>query len=216
MNKLISAASLGVLSAPKIAVVLVATFAAFGCSTMLKGEPRAVEGTQPPTGYTYEQEIERFSRGKTEYAGLYNNFEYKATILNSEIRSVVIGRRTTQYQWDAAKAASEREKSMQEMASTTQFFIAFFTPDFRNDNLSEAKPIWNIYLDAGGRRYEAKVTKVKMNLSELQSIYPYYTRWTTPYMATFNVPTAAIESQPSSLTVTGPLGTKSIDVPSLN
>ena len=186
-----------------------------GCSTMLKGEPRAIEGTQPPTGYTYEQEIERFSRGKTEYAGLYNNFEFKATILNSEIRSVIVGRRTMQYQWDKAKESAEREKNVQEMASTTQFFMAFFTPDFRNDNLTDNKSIWKVYLDAGGRRYEGKVVKIKSNLAELQSIYPYFTRWTTPYMITFDVPTAAIESQASKLTVTGPLGTKDIDVPEL-
>ena len=186
-----------------------------GCSTMLKGEPRATEGTQPPTGITYEQEIEKFSRGETEYAGLYNNFEFKATILNSEVRNTILTKQTNAYQWDSARAATEREKANQEMASSTQVFLAFFTPDFRNDNLTDPKAIWKIYLDAGGRRYEAKIKRLYTLLAELQSIYPYYTRWTTPYIATFDVPTAAIESQTAKFTVTGPLGTREVELPGL-
>lgn len=201
--------------ATKLSLLLAIGLSLSGCSTMLKGEPRATEGTLPPTGVTYEQEIEKFSRGDTEYAGLYNNFEFKATILNSEVRTTVLDKRIKSYQWDAAKAGAEREKSNQEMASTTQVFFAFFTPDFRNDNLVDVKPIWKIYLDAGGRRYEAKITKVFTLLAELQSQYPYYTRWTTPYIATFDVPTAAIESQVSKFTITGPLGTREIELPAL-
>jgi uncharacterized protein YceK len=199
----------------KIPALLTLAFVLSGCSTMLKGDPRPTEGTKIPGGYTYEQEIERFSRGETEYAGLYNNFEFKATILNSEIRNVVIEKRANAYQWDPAKTASEREKSIQEMASTTQVFVAFFTPDNKNDNLTDIKSIWKIYLDAGGRRYEAKITRVRLLIAEIQSMYPYFTRWTTPYIATFDVPTAAIETQTAKFTITGPLGTREIEFPAL-
>lgn len=184
-----------------------------GCATdtMLKGEPRPAEGTQPPTPEIYERAIEKYSAGDTEYAGLYNNFEYKATLMNSSIRDVISLKLAYNYQWDTAKAAIEREKSNQEMASSTKVFFAFFTPDLRNDNLNDFKSIWKVYIDAGGRRYEGKVKRISMLLAELQAMYPYATRWTTPYEAIFDVPTAAIESQKSTFTITGPLGTRNVE-----
>lgn len=168
------------------------------------------EGTAVDVTKAYEQKVEAYSAGDTEYSGFYNNFEYKSTILNTPIRELLLTKRAGYYQWDEAKVAAEKAKDQQELASITEVFVSFFTPDRNNDNLTDKKSIWKIYLDVGGRRYEGKPIRIRGNLAELQSLYPYHTRWNTPYNFQFQVPTTAVETQASTLTITGPLGTRSV------
>jgi hypothetical protein len=173
------------------------------------------QSTQVIVPESYNARVERFSAGETDYAGLYNNFEYKATLENSYIRETLIWKQAHYYEWNDGQKSLAREKSNQEMSSQTKVFLAFFTPSPKNDNLADSKTIWRIYIDAGGHRYEGKVVRIRLLLAELQALYPYMTRWTTPYEITFDVPTAAIESQVSTLTVTGPLGARSVQFKSL-
>jgi hypothetical protein len=186
------------------------------CATSEKGpEASSTSGVNndastPESPEAYSMKIEAYSDGEAEYSGFYNNFEYKATLLNTSIRDALIKRQSEYYQWDRDKLATEREKSNQEMATETAIFMSFFTPDRKNDNLADIKSIWRIYLDVGGRRYQGKVKKLRTLLAELQALYPYHTRWNTSYLVQFPVPTTAIESQDSKLTVTGPLGTKMV------
>jgi hypothetical protein len=183
-----------------------------GCTTGQMDESgAAAEGTAVKTGKTYELGIEEYSAGDSEYTGFYNNFEFKATILNTPIRNLTFEKQSAYYQWDEAKRSSEKAKMEQEVSSETKVFCSFFTPDRKNDNLTDIKSIWRVYLDVGGTRYQADVHHVRTLLAELQSLYPYHTRWNTPYMFHFKVPTSAIEGQPSRLTITGPLGTRVID-----
>lgn len=178
---------------------------------VMNQEAPASGGTQIETADDYAAKIDRFSDGEAAYAGFYNNFEYRATIHNSTVRSALLQKQNQHYQWDRERFLKERDKSDQEMASETTVFLSFYTPDRHNDNLVDAKKsIWKIYLDAGGRRYEGKAKKLRSLLAELQTLYPYHTRWNTPYVVTFPVPTNAIESQEAVVTVTGPLGTKSV------
>lgn len=177
-------------------------------------DPSPVTSAESDNGYG--RQIEKYSDGEAEYAGFYNNFEYKATILNSMVRSAMLGKQSNYYQWDREKLTNEREKSDKDMSQETTIFLSFFTPDRKNDNLTDQKTIWRVYLESGGRRYSGKAKKVRSLLAELQVLYPYHTRWNTPYLVTFPVPTNAIETQASTLTVTGPLGTRTVKFPSLN
>jgi hypothetical protein len=156
-------------------------------------------------------DIERFSDGEAYYAGLYNNFSYRATILNSAVRTELLRRQNEFYQWDREKFSIERDKSDHDLALETVVFLSFFTPDRKNDNLAEDKSIWRVYLEAGSHRYIGKVKKLKTNLSELQALYPYHSRWNTAYEVTFSIPANAIEGQASRLTITGPLGNKVVN-----
>lgn len=155
--------------------------------------------------------IDENSAGDSQFAGLYNTFELKATILNSQVREAVIRRQTEYYQWDSAQQSAEREKALQELNSQTDAFLSFATPDRKNDNLADKKSIWRIFLDVGGRRYVGQAKKDRRLIAELQSQFPYHTRWNTPYLLTFPVSTTAIETQPMKLTVTGPLGTRVLE-----
>ena len=198
---------LAYLAAATAAIVLSA------CATpgMDQSKVEPSNNTQPLTTEAYVGRIERYSEGDVEYAGLYNNFEYKATLQNSNIRDALIWKQGHYYEWNEAQISQAREKSNQEMSSQTKLFLAFFTPNPKNDNLADSKSIWKIYLDSDGHRYEGKVTRIRLLLAEMQALYPYMTRWATPYEVTFDVPTAAIEKQSSSLTITGPLGARVVN-----
>jgi hypothetical protein len=187
------------------------------CATTQEGQPEKAalasptESTAVKIPHDYEITIDSFSSGEAEYAGFYNNFQYKATLLNSRIREALIARESTSYQWDREKTVNEREKASQEMNQSTSVFVSFYTPDRRNDNITEPKSIWRVYLQVGDRRYEGKVQKVRRLIAEIQSLYPYHTRWNSAYMVTFPISMTAIESQDMSMTITGPLGSKTVE-----
>jgi hypothetical protein len=194
--------------------VMTVCILSFGCSSnQIDEHAEPSDGTVPDVKLSHELKIERYSAGDTEYQGFYNNFEYKATILNGPVRDALLKRQAEYFQWDKDKTLSERDKSNQEAATETVLFLSFFTPDRHNDNLADSKTIWRIYLDAGGHRYQGKAKKEKRLLAELEALYPYHTRWNTPYMLSFPVPTNAIETQSSTLTITGPLGSRVVTFP---
>ncbi len=156
--------------------------------------------------------IDENSAGDSQFAGLYSTFELKATILNTPVREAIIRRQTDYYQWDGAQQNTEREKALQELNSQTDVFLSFATPERKNDNLADKKSIWRLFLDVGGRRYVGQAKKDRRLIAELQSQFPFHTRWNTPYLLTFPVSTTAIETQPMKLTVTGPLGTRVLEI----
>lgn len=187
-----------------------------GCaSQQLDRSVTPAESTAPGVTGSYQNRIEKYSAGDSEYAGFYNNFEYKGTILNTEIRNALLEKQGQYYQWDRTKAVFEREKSDREKVAETRVFLTFFTPDRRNDNLSDVRSIWRVYLDVNGQRYAGKVERVRTLLAELQALYPYHTRWNTPYVVIFPVSTSTVENQPMTFTITGPLGTRSVQFPAL-
>lgn len=185
--------------------LLVATLSS---CTSVPNEPQLVNNRINESNYAAL--IDRNSDGQSEYNGFHNNFEFRGTLLNSAVMDGMVKRQADYYQWEEEKIASEREKASQEMSSTTRVHVSFFTPERKNDNLADVKSIWRIFLDAGGQRYAGTAKKDRRLISELQVLYPYHTRWTTPYFFEFPVPTTVIEGQDATLTVTGPLGTRTI------
>jgi len=172
--------------------------------------PLAEPAKNSPEIQAADAEIDRFSDGDAQYVGFYNNFLYRATILNSQVRGALLRKQAEFYQWDRDKLLGEREKSDRGAGIETTIFLSFFTPERRNDNLSDAKSIWRVYLEAGDRRYQGKVKKIRTPLAELIALYPYHTRWNTAYEISFPIPTLAIETQVLKLTITGPLGAKTV------
>ena len=167
----------------------------------------------PATPETYQTFIDSQSAGKEAYNGFYNTFDFKATMLNSAVRDVMLNQQGDYYNWEPSKLAAEKEKANQEASTETHVFMSFFTPNNDDDNLASKNSIWRIFIDAGGQRYAGTAKKVHENLSALMKKYPYHTRWATPYLITFPVATATIEGSPTVLTVTGPIGLKSVTLP---
>lgn len=170
-----------------------------------------------PKGMTkdpYLTVIETFSAGDAEYAGLYNQFTYRASLINSPVREASLLREAEYFKWDAHQLADAKAKAAEKMANSTEVFMSFFTPDRHNDNLTDGKSIWRVYLDVDGKRYEGVPKKAKKAFAELQALYPYHTRWNTPYLIEFPVPTASVDGITTKYVVTGPLGAQEIAFPS--
>lgn len=188
---------------------------AIGCATPEKaGEPGGAAQMLEKGGGTvdpYLRVIEHFSEGDADYESFYNQFAYRATIINAPVREATLLKEAEYFKWDPEQLATERTKAADKMEKTTEVFLSFFTPERRNDNLTDSKSIWRIYLDVGGKRYQGKAKKTKKQFAELQALFPYHTRWNSPYVIEFALPTSLIEGLPSKLTVTGPLGAKEVD-----
>lgn len=191
------------------AVILLSLLLSAGCETSppLKAE----EPVNVPVAREHADTIAIHSAGNEEFSGLYNTFEVKATLLNSEVREALIKRQADYFQWDQSQLATERDKARQELSAEIGAFLSFSTPERKNDNLSDGKSIWRILLDAGGRRYVGRVKRDRRLTVELQALYPYHTRWNTPYLVTFPIAASAIETGPAKMTITGPLGSRVLE-----
>lgn len=154
----------------------------------------------------YHQKIEAHSAGDKQFAGLYHNFEFRSTRLNREITETIHQRLQQFYDWDEQESQQKLDESLKAMNSKTKFWLSFFTPDGKNDNLANKVSIWKIYLKAGGQRYEGRAIKANKNYDEAKALFPYHSRWATAYYLEFPVAANEIEGQPVKLIITGPLG----------
>ncbi len=154
----------------------------------------------------YPEIIEKWTVRKILYSGFYNAFEFNVTFLNTSVREAIKYYQASYSQWTKEKTQSELAKSLDEANYDTTFFLSFFTPFPKDNNLSKKTSTWNIYLETNGRRYEATVVKALEEFSELIKLYPFHNRWSTAYMVKFRLPTSITQNQPSKFVITGPLG----------
>ncbi|MFN3454871.1 MAG: hypothetical protein ACK41T_07905, partial [Pseudobdellovibrio sp.] len=101
----------------------------------------------------------------------------------------------------------EKAKVISKHSTNTEFFVSFYTPETKHDDLNSTKSSWKIYLDVNGQRYEGTATKIKTLFLDLEVMYPKHTRWATPYSVTFPISTPTTEGKSLILTITGPLAT---------
>ncbi|MFN8791938.1 MAG: hypothetical protein ACK5Y2_10840 [Bdellovibrionales bacterium] len=151
----------------------------------------------------YEARIEPYSKRTEKYQGLLNTLHLRGTLLNSQVLESQLLQKARLYQWDEGTYNTEREKVNQDMSRASQVFISLYTPDRKHDNLDRNQTMWKIFLDAGGRRFEGSVKKIKLLPNEVQALYPDHTRFGTPYIVTFPVPMKSIEGQAPRFTLTG-------------
>jgi hypothetical protein len=179
-----------------------------GCATPTRNE--GSKPSLPARNLDYAKVIEYYSAGKAAYSGFYNSFEFEGTIHNATVDRAITDQQAKFYEWEESKTQAELQKRAEERATKTTFFVSFFTPDTKNDNLSKDNSIWRVFLDVGGKRYAGKATKIRKLLTDLITTYFYHNRWSTAYLIEFSVPTREVEFQSSSLTITGPLGAKTV------
>lgn len=189
-----------------IACVFVATLMMTGCASRLP----AISGIKDISTSDYETFVNDKTKKASVYDGFYNKLTVQATRLDSEMTDNALSYQAKLSQWNEAQFKAEKAKAIEKHATQTEFFISFFTPERKNDNLSSKQTSWKIYLELNGNRYEGTVTKVKTSLTDLVETYPFHNRWSTAYTVTFPVATASSEKQPVVLTLTGPLATTQI------
>jgi hypothetical protein len=145
------------------------------------------------------------------YDGFNQTFEINATFLKTDLSRAQLDQRARIYQWNVDQYSKSKSELETSLSKETKIFFDFFVPERHQDDLNKIKTSWRIFLDAGGKRYEGKAEKFKTILADIQSLYPTHNRFFTPYMLTFPVPVSIIENGPSKLTITGPVGSTSID-----
>ncbi len=151
----------------------------------------------------YESLIEKKSRKLEIYDGLYNQLTVQGTWLDGQITDAALSHSSRLQQWNEQKYKDEKTKAISKHTESTEFFVSFFSPERKHNDLSQNKTLWKIFLDVNGQRYEGKATKIKLLLSELQAMYPYHNRWSTPYLISFPVATSLVENKTATLTFTG-------------
>ncbi|KYG66014.1 hypothetical protein AZI86_02795 [Bdellovibrio bacteriovorus] len=165
-----------------------------------------------PTGHTmktttdYMGVITKHSDSVRRYSGFYNILDMESTIITSQVAQAQLEQSAMLYQWDEARFAEEKAKFETRLNRESEIFLSFYTPDRKNDDLFKKNTIWKIFLDVEGKRYEGRATKLKLQLVEIEGLYPYHNRFYTPYSIIFPVPMRSIEDKPIKLTVTGAVG----------
>jgi hypothetical protein len=161
----------------------------------------------------YVLTIDQYSVGDVEYEGAYNNFRFRATLMNTVVQQAYMEKKKEVYQWNEEKRVLMLQKMQSTNPSQTMVFMSFFTPLRQDDNMSTAKSIWSVYLQTSQGRFEGKAIKNRDNRTELYLMFPYHQRYSSGYEITFPVPLSQVENEETSLTVAGPLGTKTIKFP---
>jgi hypothetical protein len=170
-----------------------------------------------PTGLTlmsesvYNSVIADYSDAIERYDGLYNIITMRGTILNSKVAHAQLDQNARHYMWDQTKYTEEKNKTDEGLKKELQVHLSFYTPDRKHDDLQKSKTLWKIFLDSEGRRYEGKAIKVKLLPAEIIGLYSYHDHFTTPYTLTFAVPAALVENKATKLTITGPVGSASLN-----
>ncbi len=161
----------------------------------------------------YHSIIDQNTKDIQQYDGLNNVLEIHATLLNSSVSMAQVDQNARLFLWDKTRYAEEKATVQKNIQNKTEVFFSFFTPEKAHNDLHKNKTLWRLFLDVNGQRYDGKIVKVKKVLSEIRSLYPQHTQWTTAYMASFDVPTASVDMFPAKMTLTGPVGSASLVFP---
>lgn len=159
----------------------------------------------------YKKVVYEQTRQSQAYEGLVNVIDIRVTLLNSKVRAAQTLKRATNMQWSEAEVKADQEYQAKDMAAETKIFLSFFTPESKDDNLSKPDTLWRLFLDVQGKRYAGTIQKLHDTPSEIMDLYPDHTKWGTPYIVKFLVPTRLIEENPSKFTITGAIGSTSVD-----
>lgn len=159
----------------------------------------------------YKSVLEKHSRQSKTYSGFTNTLDIRATLITSQVREAQALRKATSFQWSDVELQAERDYQNKAYASETRVFLSFFTPESKDDNLSKSDTVWRIFLDVNGKRYPGVAQKMMDTQAEIHDLYPEHTRWGTPYLVKFLIPSSQVEGVSSRLTITGPVGSTSLD-----
>jgi hypothetical protein len=191
-------------------ILITALLGLAGCATTQSSRDNVIQGM---SGYEYASLIKKHTTRTNQYSGFYQTFQADMTILTTEVQSAALKQRGQFLQWDQRQFQSERDKMVQEAAAYSKFFLRFYSPEHDYDDLNKGKTIWKVYLDYNGSRFEGKVKKLTEKYVELQTIYPYLDRFSTPYEIQFNVPMTTIENGDCKVVLTSSLGTAEFHFP---
>lgn len=159
----------------------------------------------------YRPLLYRHTRHASVFNGLYNEFDFHATQLTSEIKAAQIKVQSEYSLWSEAKTQSENLRVQSESNLNSTFFLSFFTPSRQDDNLHTTPTSWKIYMVVENKRYEGSISKYPMLGADINRLFPFHGRWSTPYLVTFRQPMTTLQTAATRFIVTGPLGQALVD-----
>ncbi|MBX3032513.1 MAG: hypothetical protein KF865_01215 [Bdellovibrionaceae bacterium] len=182
-------------------LLITAAWSFTGCAT----RPAANQGLELMSVAEYEKVVDRHTQRSQKYSGLYNTMDVTATLVNTAVAKAQLEQKARLLQWDRAQFQLESNKLAEKNKNETEVFLSFFTPDKKNDDLQKKTTQWRVYLEADGRRWEGKTMKIRQPIAEIQGLFSYHSRFSTPYLITFPVGTATIDPRTTRFIVTGPI-----------
>lgn len=163
----------------------------------------------------YEDLMLKYSDDREHIEGLENVFSIHATAMNSQIQQAQINKKAHDYQWTDEQYRKERNNIVDLEQKQAQVFLSFYTSKRKHDDLTLQSSIWKVYLDIEGKRYTGNIMKYNGVVEHTKSFFPNYTKFATPYIINFPLPTDQLNKFDSKLTITGPLGTETVEFKSL-
>lgn len=158
----------------------------------------------------YNNAVELQTQKSKVYDGFMNVLDVRATLINTKLAALQVDQNARIYLWNEDQYKEEIQKSQEKIAKETAVFLSFFVPDKKYDDLSKANTKWRIFLDTNGRRVEGHAIKQKLQLADLQNLYPQHTRWHSAYMIYFPISIGLIDKSEIKMTITGPLTSTSV------
>ncbi len=187
----------------RTAILLLLLPLSFSCAHR---PPPIPNGVVPLSTEEYSSVLRKHTTKTNQYAGLNQTFQADMTMQTSEVQTAALKQKAYFLQWDERNYQREREKMLQENSAYAKFFMRFYSPERDYDDLHKGKTIWRVYLDFNGQRVEGKVKKIFDKFVEIQTIYPHFDRFSTPYEISFDVPMSTIEKTNCKVTMTSSLG----------
>lgn len=176
------------------------------CATSVKNDE--LESVFPRmSDDAYAEIIETYTQTDEKYSGFDNLYQVSGLLLNSKVKMSTIQRMAYFMQWKKEQVAQAREDAFQQLSNQSVVFLSFFSPERDHNDLSKgSKSMWKAYLFHDGVRYEGKVDKLTMNATQINTLYPHHTAFSTPYYITFDVPMSRVERDATKFVLTSSLG----------
>jgi hypothetical protein len=185
----------------KLISLLIFSIIVCSCATQLP----VAQGIKEISISDYQSLTEKKTTKVEVYSGLYNQMTVSSTRMDGEMTEAYLSHSARLLQWNAVQHQTEKAKIISQGTEKTEFFVSFYTPERKHNDLASNKSIWKIYLDINGQRYEGTAKKIKSQLIEVEAMYPSHNRWSNPYSVTFPIAAAIADGKPAVLTITGTL-----------
>ena len=149
------------------------------------------------------------------YKGFMNVFQMQGTVLNQKVLNSQVEIKSQSFSWTESQRIDEQSKVDSSLRSETKVFLSFFSPENKVNNLDSPSTIWRVFLDVNNKRYVGTVSTYVGFANEAALFYPYHSGFSKAYLVKFPVPMINIQDYPMKLTVTGTIGSDTLDFPAL-
>lgn len=185
-------------------LLAIAAVLAAGCGSM----ERAVKKS-------YFVELDRWTRSEKIYYGLETRVYLNATFKAPSFRKAYIDRYSMSYDLDENYKSALLARESEVVEQFNEFFISFYTPNEKWNDLDRKDSIWKLYLEdnKGSRLVPISIDKIDEKDPLLREFFPYFDLWGSAYIVKFpKYPPAGLEPVPGEdteyfkLIITGILG----------